>query len=128
MSWNDSKRINNLFYNNNAVGYFLDEDTYCRGVHMSDLSYLHAINENISTYRVNIVKHDLKHKSFNQVLLNSKFGPYIHMNQHKTFENMKTQLNIDWIYVDNERYILPPFIKKEAKGEIRFENFTLYKI
>ena len=128
MSWNDAKRINNLFDNNNAIGYFLDEDSYCRGVHMSDLSYLHTINENISTYRVNIVKHDLKHKTFHQILLNSKFGPYTHMNQHKTFENMKTQLNIDWIYIDNERYILPLFIKKEAKAEIRFENFTLYKI
>lgn len=128
MSWNDAKRINNLFDNNNTIGYFLNEDSYCRGVHMSDLSYIHAINENISTYRMNIVKHDLNHKTFHQILLNSKFGPYIDMNQNEIFENMKTQLNIDWIYIDNDRFILPRFIEKEAKEKIKFENFTLYKI
>lgn len=128
VSINDATNLNLFFKNKTTkIGYIINNDSYSRGVNISDLSYLSSINQNIESFRMHSVKDDFSNIRMLNNLKQSIYFSAINSNKVKEIKQIAKKLDIEWIYVDNKRFIIPDTIKKQSERIIKFQGFSLYK-
>ena len=87
LSQEDYGKLGDLVPKGVNIGYILNENSYTRGIHISDFSYLQSINNNVNTYRLNSTEYDESNIGANRILKKSIF-----YDSHGLEKNSKTQI------------------------------------
>lgn len=110
-------------------GYILNgNDKKTRGISVSDLAFLNSFNDEINTYRLNTVDFDENHFVAQKILKNTILNKFHNKEPNDRLQIIEAikQLKIDWIYVNDIKYIFPKFLKNSYTKKYSFETFTIY--
>jgi hypothetical protein len=127
---NDVKKLSKLTqtigYNG---GYVIDiKDTNARNISQSDIIELSCFIPEINTLRLNTILNDEKDLGCKRIITNTHFEKH-----HMKDEQNKSQIlhvisqnHIDWLFVQESRYLLPDFLENIFPNMHEFEKFRIY--
>ena len=110
-------------------GYIIDiKDTLARNISQSDIIELSCFNPQINTLRLNTTLNDDEDLGCKRIIQNT-FYELHHLQDSENKDQilyMIAKNNIDWIFVNERRYLYPEFLRKEFKNKHEFHSFTIY--
>lgn len=110
-------------------GYVIDiKDTNARNITQSDIIELSCFIPKINTLRLNTIINDETDLGCKRIIANTHFEKH-HMKDEQNKNQILhviSQNHIDWLFVQDNRYIFPDFLENVFPNVYEFQKFTIY--